>query len=101
MTRLFRILRLVPLAFFCAMFATAALHVQAERADSASQPLPSRLRQPSFLEATFREMNEMWLNLYDAAFPGLIADQAVQQPQNLSSLDALKLRTRRSDLPAY
>ncbi|SFR65139.1 hypothetical protein [Litoreibacter janthinus] len=99
MKRLARILRIIPLAFFCAMFASAALRVQAERSEDAGKPsLPTRIGESrveeSFMQATFTEMGEMWMEVASLMLPGLAPADYSQKDYNSNSLDALKNRTR-------
>lgn len=98
MKRLGRILRMIPLAIICAIFALAALQVQNEREIAAkSTSLPTRIGQSgadqSFMQATLDEVGNMTLALTQTFLPGLVVPAAAP-PQNPQSLSALKARTR-------
>lgn len=97
MRRLWRVLRLIPLAFACAFFATAALKVYSDRTDE-SIPLPNRIGQSqtpeSFLEATFAEMTAMYTTVLVAYFPGMVPSPVALQQKDPFSLEALEARTR-------
>lgn len=106
MRRLFRILRLIPLAFFSAILITAALRVHDQRERDAGQPpLPSRIGQSqvelTFAEATFQEMRHVWTDLFIVFLPGMVPPPVVEQRAEPNSLDALKLRTRAPTLQTF
>ena len=98
MSLIFRILRIIPVAMFCGLFALAALNVSAERSDLEFQGsfIETDQGQLSFLEATFHEMNRIWITSLDVWLAnGSYAQVPLEAEQpKLSSLDALKLRTR-------
>lgn len=103
MRRFVRIIQLIPLAFFCAFFLYAAATVQRDRVEAASKPQRPNLigearAEPAFLQATFRQMNQMWTDFYIAFLPGLVPGPMAQSRGDQSGLDALKTRTRNEAL---